>query len=454
MDALILAAGDGTRLQPLTEKKPKVMIEIWGVPILERLLYSLKEAGVKRAVIIVGYKKEVVKNYFGSEWRGMEIIYRDVDYYDDGILRSAIMGDEIIKSRFVFVCGDTILEPKTIKRAMELKGDLVVGVRNERIDESVGALMDENGRIKEIGMLKDMRDWNRIVTGFAISEPLLFEGIKACMEKGVYDRPCALQWMVDQGFDVAGFDMTGDCWWEIDNHSDLEKAKNGIFERAWKKRLTPIDINIFKRLFNLPISLRLLKLISKTDLKPWHLNLISCSFALLAGIFFFFKQFIAGGVFSYACAMADALDGKLSRLKLLSSPEGGFYDSVGDRCAEIAIVSGLAGGLYRQTDNIFLLFIGLLAIMGWLGRFYLKELFIHMTSLKAWKSLKPMPLDLFGHRDVSFFMIMVCCATGYPLIPLIWMAFWGNLFATVHFFQYKKYLKEHRQKITEDIRSR
>jgi glucose-1-phosphate thymidylyltransferase len=453
MDALILAAGDGTRLQPYTNIKPKVMIEIWGVPVLERLLFALKEAGITRTVIVVSYKKECIQDYFGNSWRGMDIVYKEVDYHDDGILRSAIMGKEEITGRFVFACGDTILEPETIKKAIEVKGDLVVGVRNVEIVESVGALVDENGKVKQIGMMKDMEEHNRVVTGLAVAEPAFFDGIKKCMENDVYDRPCAMQWMVEQGLDVTAFDMTEDSWWEIDNKPDLDKAKDEIFEKAWKTRFTSRDVNLFKRLFNLPISLNLVKIIStRTSLKPIHLNLISLGFALLAGLSFLYGKFIIGGIFAYACAMADALDGKLSRLKLAASPEGGFYDSVGDRCAEIAIVSGLAAGLYQKTSDPLMILLGVLGIMAWLGRFYLKELFIHMTSLKAWKSIPPIPLDLFGHRDVSFFITMISCFLGFPIISLVWMAFWGNLFSLINFVQYRSFLKKH--ETTEDYRSR
>jgi choline kinase/phosphatidylglycerophosphate synthase len=453
LDALILAAGDGTRLQPYTKVKPKVMIEIWGVPILERLLYALKEAGLKRIVIVVSYKKEIIQGYFRNEWKGMEIIYREVDYHDDGILRSAVMGKEVIKGRFVFVCGDTILEPETVKRAIRQTGDLVVGVRKADVEESVAAIVNESGKIIKIGMMKEMKEHNRVVTGLAVAEPSFFEGMEKCMASNVYDRPCAMQWMLEQGSDVTAFDMTEDSWWEVDNEPDLEKAREDIFERAWKTRFTQRDINIFKRMFNLPISLNLVKLIStKTKLKPNHMNLISLCFALLSGLLFFNGKFIPGGVFAYACAMADALDGKLSRLKLVASPEGGFYDSVCDRGAEIAIVSGLAAGLYQKSLSPAMLLLGLLAIIGWLGRFYLKELFIHMTSLKAWKSINLIPMDLFGHRDVSFFITMVSCIAGYPLVPLVWMAFFGNLFAAINFFQYRKYLMAH--SLAEDYRSR
>lgn len=436
MNALILAAGDGTRLLPLTKDKPKVMIKIWSVPVLERLLYSLKEAGIRRAVIVVGYKADIIIDYFGSEWRGIEIVYRKVDTFEDGILTSAVMGEGSINERFVFVCGDTIFEPDTIRRAIGMQGDLVVGIRNERIDESVGAMVGEDNRISNIGMQKEMKEWNRVVTGVAVCEPSFLEGIRSCVDNGMLDRPSAMQWVIDQGYDVRGFDMTDDPWWEIDNHDDLEMASKQIFENAWKKRFSQTDINIFKRIFNLPVSLPLTKLVSRTNLKPFHLTLVSLAFALMACTSFIFEYFTLGGIFSYACAIADAVDGKISRLKLLSSRSGSFFDSIIDRLSEIFIVSGLTFAAYKQTMELFIFLLGFLAILGWLGRFYLKELFIDKFGYTPWKKLKMSVFETFGHRDVSFFVTMVACFFDYPIIPLLWMAVFGNILSIFNLLKY------------------
>ncbi len=436
MNALILAAGDGTRLHPLTMEKPKVMINIWSLPILERLLYSLKEAGIRRAVIVVGYKADKIIDYFGNKWRGVEIIYKKVDKYEDGILTSAVMGEDVIHERFVFVCGDTILEPETIKRAIEMKGDLIVGVRNEHIAESVGALVGEDNRISIIGMQKEMKEWNRIVTGVAVCEPSFLRGVRDCVDRGKLDRPSAMQWAIDQGYSVLAFDMTNDPWWEMDNHEDLKKAQRDIFENAWKKRFNPTDINIFKRLFNLPVSLPLTKLVSKTRLKPHHLTLISLAFALLACASFILGYFSIGGIFSYTCAMADAVDGKISRLKLLSSKGGSFFDSVIDRISEICIVTGLTYGAYTKTSELLIFFLGFIAILGWLGRFYLKELYINKFGIATWKALKMSAFEIVGHRDVSFFIIMISCFAGNLVIPLLWMALFGNILSIFNLLKY------------------
>ncbi len=437
--ALILAAGDGTRLYPLTKDKPKVMIKIWGIPILERLLYNLKKAGITKAIIVVGYKSSVIKEYFGHEWNGIEIVYKETENYHDGILTSAVKGRGVIDERFVLLLGDTIFETDTIKRAMGTTGDLVVGVRNERIDESVGALIDSDNRISSIGMLKEMNDWNRVVTGLAVCEPVFLDIIKECVEKGNYDRPSAMQLMVEKGCNVKAFDMTKDAWWETDDHKDLKRCKVEIFKDAWKKRFTSNDINIFKRLFNLPISLPLTKLVAMTNIKPNHLTIFSLCLALLACSAFVFKLFIVGGFLCYACAIFDAVDGKISRLKLCESDLGGFFDSVTDRISEMAIVTGLSYGLYLSTSELYPFLIGLFACTAWLGRFYLKELFIDRAGIKAWKNVAKIRYDLVGHRDVNFFIIMVCCIIGYPIISLIWMAFFGNLLSIVKLYMFYRF---------------
>lgn len=437
--ALILAAGDGTRLMPLTSDKPKVMVEIWKVSILERLLYNLKQAGITKVVIIVGYKSYVIKNYFGTRWKNIEIIYRDAKNYDDGILTSAVLGRGIINERFLFLLGDTIFETETIKRSMEMDGELVVGVRDECIDESVGAFVDENNRVGQIGMLKEMVSWNRVVTGLAVCEPIFLDAINECVEKGDYDRPSAMQVMVEKGLNVNAFDMTVDPWWESDDHKDLKKCKTEIFNKAWESRFIKTDLNFFKRFVNLPVSLTLTRLLAMTNVKPNHLTLASLCLSLIACVSFVFGHFVVGGISCYLCTVVDATDGKISRLKLCQSDFGSFLDSLVDRISEIAIVVGLSCGIYFKTGNIYTLLIGFIACIGWLGRFYLKELFIDKQGIKSWKDIKVPTFDFTGHRDFSFFIIMICCFVGYPLAPLLWMAVFGNALSCLKLYNFFKH---------------
>ena len=61
-----MAAGEGTRMRPLTYTKPKVMLPIANKPILEHLILELAKAGVNDIVLVVGYKDEIIRKYFGD----------------------------------------------------------------------------------------------------------------------------------------------------------------------------------------------------------------------------------------------------------------------------------------------------------------------------------------------------------------------------------------------------
>ncbi|HEY3422887.1 MAG TPA: sugar phosphate nucleotidyltransferase, partial [Methanocellaceae archaeon] len=66
MQAVILAAGEGTRMRPLTQNKPKVMLPIANKPMLEHIIDAVKAAGIEDILLIVGYRKESIMDYFGD----------------------------------------------------------------------------------------------------------------------------------------------------------------------------------------------------------------------------------------------------------------------------------------------------------------------------------------------------------------------------------------------------
>ncbi len=112
MKAFILAAGLGTRLRPLTESQPKVMLEVGGKKILERTIGQLKKAGVGDLVINTHYFPEAVPNYFGNggKW-GVEIKYS----FEPEILGTAgglkKVEDEFTDEReFLVVYGDNVFD--------------------------------------------------------------------------------------------------------------------------------------------------------------------------------------------------------------------------------------------------------------------------------------------------------------------------------------------------------
>jgi glucose-1-phosphate thymidylyltransferase len=73
--AVVLAAGRGSRLGPLTDSVPKPLIRVGCVPILHRLLCALDWAGVERVVLVVGYRAGQIVSAVGPSWRGLDVSY-------------------------------------------------------------------------------------------------------------------------------------------------------------------------------------------------------------------------------------------------------------------------------------------------------------------------------------------------------------------------------------------
>lgn len=76
MQAVILAAGEGRRLRPLTEDRPKPMVLVGGKPILEYTLGILPKE-IDEVILVVGYKQEKIKEHFGDVWQGVRLMYVD-----------------------------------------------------------------------------------------------------------------------------------------------------------------------------------------------------------------------------------------------------------------------------------------------------------------------------------------------------------------------------------------
>ncbi len=110
MQAIILAGGFGTRLQSVVSDVPKPMAPIGEIPFLEYLLDDLSNQGFQRVVLAVGYKKEIIENYFGNSFKNMKIIYsiEDEPLGTGGCIKKAM---SYIEEDFAFILnGDTMFK--------------------------------------------------------------------------------------------------------------------------------------------------------------------------------------------------------------------------------------------------------------------------------------------------------------------------------------------------------
>jgi len=152
------------------------------------------------------------------------------------------------------------------------------------------------------------------------------------------------------------------------------------------------------------------------------------------------KHFIIGGILCYSGAMFDAVDGKISRLKFKSSYLGKFFDSVSDRFCELSVVIGLTFGIYFSTHKNLIFFLGLISTFFILGRFYAQGLYYEymnerIHSSRKWKGSKSSRIVELANRDLNFFIVLISCLVGYPIIGLGYMAFSAALAFFIRTFQ-------------------
>jgi len=119
LKAVVLAAGEGQRMRPLTATRPKVMLPIVGKPILEHLLIEAKEAGISEFIFVVGYCDKQVRSYFGGgeKW-GVKIAYSE-QRKQLGTADAIRMVSTIVDGNFLVVNGDVIVSRGDIKRLMK-----------------------------------------------------------------------------------------------------------------------------------------------------------------------------------------------------------------------------------------------------------------------------------------------------------------------------------------------
>ncbi len=218
--AVILAAGEGQRLRPFTVLKPKVMIHIANKPILQYVVEALALNGVRHIVMVVGYRKEQVQDYFGSgETLGVEIDYI-VQRQQLGTAHALRQARDVVGDSFLVLPGDNIIKPDTIAQLVEAKPGIILVKRQENISK-YGVVTVKKGMVEEI-VEKPQEATSKLVnTGIYVLDRGILEFIE---EEG--ELPMVLKNMVTRGCQIAAQE-TDDTWldavypWDILRLNDI-----------------------------------------------------------------------------------------------------------------------------------------------------------------------------------------------------------------------------------------
>ncbi len=154
MKAIILAAGEGTRLRPLTGEKPKCLVSLFGKTILEWQINVMKQCGIDEIVIITGYKSEKLQNFPAK-------IYYNKKYDSTNMVESLFLASEEFNSPLIVSYGDIIYEKKVLKSLIDSPYDISIVVDKKwerywkkRFEDPLSdaeSLILKNNQVLEVG---------------------------------------------------------------------------------------------------------------------------------------------------------------------------------------------------------------------------------------------------------------------------------------------------------------
>ena len=157
-NAIILIAGMGTRLKPMTDHMPKCLTEIHGKTILENALTHLEKTGVKETVLVVGYLGNKVMEKIGSQFGGMKITYIENKVYDKtNNMYSLWLAREYLKKDVIWMDGDVFFEEEILNRILNFDKTKSCWVVDNFTEEFDGAMLtaDGNERITDLEIIRE-----------------------------------------------------------------------------------------------------------------------------------------------------------------------------------------------------------------------------------------------------------------------------------------------------------
>jgi len=240
MKAVILAAGEGVRLQPITSTRPKHLIKVGGKPILEHCLNAVKTSGIDETLIVIHYMGDAIRQYFGDgEKFGLKIEYAE---------QKAVLGtsnavnivEPYVKDDFLMVYGDLLFFAEAVKNVIDLH-------KKEKPAATMAVVPVENPEDYGIVELEDEKHVKRIVekpkheeapsnlanAGIYVFSTEIFDKIRetSASARGEWEITDAISQLSKEKKTVLAVKISQDDWVDIGRPWDLLEANRWALMR-------------------------------------------------------------------------------------------------------------------------------------------------------------------------------------------------------------------------------
>ncbi len=240
MKAVLLAAGEGVRLLPITATRPKHLIQVGGKPILEHCLEGLKANGVTEAVIVTHYMGEAIRSYFGD---GSKFGFR-LEYVEQkavlGTGNAASTAEPFVSEDFLLVYGDLLFSETAVKKVLDAynNGNVVASMAAVPVGkpEAYGILeLDKTRHVKRIVEKPSAKaaPSNLANAGLYVFGKDVFRALRKVKRssRGEWELTDAITQLVKEGKAVAAAEIAKEDWFDVGRPWDLIDANTWALRR-------------------------------------------------------------------------------------------------------------------------------------------------------------------------------------------------------------------------------
>ena len=234
MIGVILAAGMAKRLRPLTDTKPKCLLEVGKRTVLERTVDAMRQAGIQEFLVVTGYRGEMIREFLTTRYPQFTIHYMDnVDYEHNNNIYSLWMACQKVRGcDFLLMDSDILCDPAAVVRIAQEQTSALAVNRHELGEEEMKVVVDADSRITEIS--KTCRPEDAMGESVGIekitadySEALARELDQMILQEGLidifYER--AFERLIPQGHTFKVVDTTHYFSYELDTPEDFQRAQ-------------------------------------------------------------------------------------------------------------------------------------------------------------------------------------------------------------------------------------
>lgn len=173
MQCVIICAGKGTRMRPITDRVAKPLIEVCGKPVLDHIAEALPSK-IDELVLVVGYKKEQIMEHCGEEFFGRPVTYVEQKDFAAGTGDALMCAKEKVHNKFLFMYADDIHGADALAKVVE-EDHAMLGMVSDTPERFGVLVQNEDGTLKEIIEKPEHPTSNLVNIGGFVVDPTIFE---------------------------------------------------------------------------------------------------------------------------------------------------------------------------------------------------------------------------------------------------------------------------------------